>query len=84
MKLVNTLSILGISIGMMFLLGMSLTNQPQTAQATGGAGQIKDLIDPMIERAIEYIKQGNMELALEEIESLQKELSDTYEADKED
>lgn len=82
MKLVNkTLSILGISIGM-FLLGMSALSSIEEAQATGGVGQIKDLIDPMIERAIQYLNEGNIELALEEIESLQKELSDTYEADK--
>lgn len=56
----------------------------QQVDATGGAGQIKDLIDPMIERAIQAIKNNNTDLALYEIENLKKELSDTYEADKDD
>lgn len=56
----------------------------QQAYATGGAGQIKELIDPMIERAIQAIKNNNTDLALYEIENLKKELSDTYEADKDD
>lgn len=54
----------------------------QQVDATGGAGQIKDLIDPMIERAIQAIKNNNTDIALYEIENLKKELSDTYEADK--
>lgn len=52
--------------------------------ATGGAGEIKELIDPLIDRAIEALQNNNTELALEEIETLKNELQDTFEADKED
>lgn len=51
-------------------------------EATGGAGEIKGLIDPIIERAIEALQNNNTELALEEIETLKNELDDTFETDK--
>ena len=50
-------------------------------QATGGAGEIKGLIDPIIDRAIAAIEKGNTELALEEIQTLKDELEDTFESD---
>lgn len=52
------------------------------AYATGGAGEIKKLIDPIIDRAIEALDEGNIELALEELQTLKNELNDTFEADK--
>lgn len=82
-NLINILSIAGISIGM-FLIGMSLTNPQQEVQATGGPGVIKELIDPMIDRAIEYLQNNNTELALEEIQTIKNELADTFEADEEE
>ena len=54
----------------------------EKAQATGGAGEIKGLIDPILERAITALQNGDTELALEEIQTLQNELDDTFEADK--
>jgi hypothetical protein len=49
--------------------------------ATGGAGEIKGLIDPIIDRAITALQQNNTELALEEIETLKNELDDTFAVD---
>ena len=54
----------------------------QKIEATGGAGEIKELIDPIIQRAIDALQSNNTELALEEIETLKNELDDTFEADK--
>ena len=56
----------------------------EDAQATGGAGEIKDLIDPIIERAITALQQNNTDLALEEITTLKNELQDTYSQEEED
>jgi hypothetical protein len=54
----------------------------QNADATGGAGEIKGLIDPMLERAIQALENNNTELALEEIQTLKNELDDTFEVDE--
>lgn len=54
------------------------------AQATGGAGEIKGLIDPIIDRAITALQNNNTELALEEIQTLKNELTDTFSADEEE
>ena len=62
-------------------IGILVLNEK--ALATGGAGEIKGLIDPILERAITALQNGDIELALEEIETLQNELDDTFEADKE-
>jgi phage gp29-like protein len=61
---------------------INLHQQQQIAQATGGAGEIKGLIDPLIDRAIEALQNNNTELALEEIQTLKDELEDTYEVDE--
>ena len=55
-----------------------------TAQATGGAGEIKGLIDPIIDRAITALQNNNTDLALEEIQTLKNELTDTFSADEEE
>jgi hypothetical protein len=60
------------------------TTQIQLAQATGGAGEIKGLIDPMIQRAIQALNNNNTELALEELETIQNELNDTFSVDEDD
>ena len=73
MKLVNTLSIVGISIGM-FLIGMSLN--PNNAQATGCPVEI---IKPFIDDAIKSIQAGDTQTALSQLEDAKKELSDMYE-----
>ena len=52
------------------ILGVGIHSMFQTAEATGGAGEIKGLIDPMIDRAIEALQNNNTELALEEIQTL--------------
>jgi hypothetical protein len=65
------------------LLGLVITvQQQQNAYATGGAGEIKGLIDPIIERAITALQQNNTDLAIEEITNLKNELDDTFQADK--
>ena len=56
----------------------------QNIGATGGAGDIKILIDPIIERAITALQQNNTDLAIEEITNLKNELDDTFSADKEE
>lgn len=56
----------------------------QKAQATGGAGEIKGLIDPIIDRAITALENNNTELALEEIQTLKNELDDTFSVDEEE
>lgn len=68
--------IITVTIGILLGLGIN------AAQATGGAGEIKGLIDPIIDRAIEALQQNNTELALEEIQTLKDELNDTFEQDK--
>ena len=73
------LYILTATVTVGLFLGIGINN---TAQATGGAGDIKILIDPIIERAITALQQNNTDLALEEITTLKNELSDTFEADK--
>ena len=64
--------------------GIYAFNVVEDAQATGGAGEIKDLIDPIIERAITALQQNNTDLALEEITTLKNELQDTYSQEEED
>ena len=51
-------------------------------QATGGAGEIKGLIDPIIDRAITALQNNNTDLALEEIQTLKGELDDTFSVDE--
>ena len=53
-------------------------------QATGGAGEIKGLIDPIIDRAIAALQNNNTDLALEEIQTLKGELDDTFSVDEEE
>lgn len=59
-----------------------VVNLVASAQATGGAGEIKGLIDPIIDRAIAAIENNNTELALEEIQTLKNELDDTFSTDE--
>jgi len=61
-----------------------LTTFQQDVQATGGAGDIKGLIDPIIDRAITALQANNTDLALEEIQTLKDELDDTFAVDEED
>jgi phage gp29-like protein len=56
----------------------------EEANATGGAGEIKGLIDPIIDRAISALQNNNTELALEEIQTLKNELDDTFKTDKDE
>lgn len=51
----------------------------QNVYATGGGKDIASLIQPMIDRALQYIEQGNTDAALEELEQVQNELKDTFE-----
>lgn len=77
---------LGIIIGSMvgIPLGISTLDQMQEAQATGGAGEIKGLIDPIIDRALTALQNNNTELAYEEIQTLKNELDDTFSADEDE
>jgi phage gp29-like protein len=76
----NTIAALCLfSFSLAFSVGSYLILQD--AQATGGAGEIKGLIDPIIDRAITALQQNNTELALEEIETLKNELDDTFAVD---
>jgi hypothetical protein len=76
----NTIAALCLfSFSLAFSVGSYLILQE--VQATGGAGEIKGLIDPIIDRAITALQQNNTELALEEIETLKNELDDTFSAD---
>jgi phage gp29-like protein len=54
----------------------------EEAQATGGADTIKNLIDPILDRAIDALEQNNSEVALEELQTVRDELDDTFEADQ--
>lgn len=72
-------TILGLMVGIP--LGISILDNMK-AQATGGAGEIKGLIDPMLDRAIEALQNNNTELALEEIQTLKNELDDTFSVDE--
>lgn len=74
-------TILGLMVGIP--LGIS-TLDNMKAQATGGAGEIKGLIDPMLDRAIEALQNNNTELALEEIQTVKNELEDTFSADSDE
>lgn len=58
--------------------------QQQQAQATGGIGEIKDIVDPIIDRTIQALQNNNTQLALEELDTLKNELKDTYEAEEEE
>jgi hypothetical protein len=79
----NTIAALCLfSFSLAFSVGSYLILQD--AQATGGAGEIKGLIDPIIERAITALQTNNTELALEEIETLKQELDDTFAVDEEE
>ena len=68
-----------VSVSMMMIVGLQTT-----AYSTGGAGEIKGLIDPIIDRAIAAIEKGNIELALEEIQTLKNELDDTFSTDEDE
>jgi hypothetical protein len=74
----------GISIGLLLFLVNSLNSELQKVQATGGAGEIKGLIDPIIDRAISAVQSNNSQLALEELYTLQQELDDTFSVDEEE
>ena len=63
------------------LLTVNLVTTPTLA--TGGAGDIKGLIDPIIDRAIVALQNNNTDLALEEITTLKNELNDTFSAEEE-
>ena len=65
-------------------LGIGINSMYQIAQATGGAGEIKGLIDPIIDRAITALQNNNTDLALEEIQTLKGELDDTFSVDEEE
>lgn len=84
--LITTIAIFAIILGAGVTASTILykTSSPpqQVAQATGGAGEIKGLIDPIIERAITALQQNNTDLALEEITNLKNELADTFKADE--
>jgi hypothetical protein len=56
----------------------------EDAQGTGGAGEIKGLIDPIIDRAISAVQSNNSQLALEELYTLQQELDDTFAVEEEE
>ena len=83
----KTAIFLGTILGLMMVglpLGVTIIDQME-ANATGGAGEIKGLIDPIIDRAITALETNNTELALEEIQTLKQELDDTFAVDsKED
>ena len=68
-----------VSVSMLMVVGLQTA-----AYSTGGAGEIKGLIDPIIDRAITALEKGNTELALEEIQTLKNELEDTFSAEDED
>lgn len=69
----------------LFVLAIaSVLTTHQIAFATGGAGEIKGLIDPIIDRALTALQQNNTELAYEEIQTLKNELDDTFSADEDD
>jgi Tfp pilus assembly protein PilF len=77
-------TLLAIIIGLTVVIGLhvsGLVTFHWNADATGGAGEISKLIMPMIDRAIEYLEQGNTDAALEEINTLKQELKDTFEVD---
>jgi hypothetical protein len=74
-------TILGLMVGIP--IGVATIDQMK-AQATGGAGEIKGLIDPIIDRAISAVQSNNSELALEELYTLQQELDDTFAVDEEE
>jgi hypothetical protein len=80
-RAIAALSFMTFSIA--FATTMFLTSQPQ-AQATGGVGEIKDLIDPIVDRAITALQNNNTEAALEEIQTLKGELADTYSLEEEE
>jgi phage gp29-like protein len=78
------ISIIFLSV-IMATLGSVITFQTfEDVQATGGAGEIKGLIDPIIDRAITALQSNNTELALEEIQTLKQELDDTFAVDSEE
>ena len=74
----NLLLILPIALFATILI----VNLVATVQATGGAGEIKGLIDPIIDRAITALQNNNTDLALEEIKTLKGELDDTFSVDE--
>lgn len=53
--------------------------QQTNVYATGGGKDIAGLIQPMIDRTIQYLNEGNTDAALEELETIQNELKDTFE-----
>jgi hypothetical protein len=69
-----------LSATMLGINFFALVTEP--VQATGGAGEIKGLIDPIIDRAITALQNNNTELALEEIQTLKNELTDTFSVDE--
>jgi hypothetical protein len=51
------------------------------AYATGGGKEIAELVLPIIDRAIVAVESGNIELALEELETAKGELKDIFEVE---
>lgn len=75
---------LTVTVTIATFLGIGINSMYQTAQATGGAGQIKGLIDPIIDRAITALQNNNTDAALEEIQTLKGELDDTFSVEEEE
>jgi Tfp pilus assembly protein PilF len=69
-----------ITIVFAFVGGLLL---PSPVQATGGAGQIAELVMGQLNDALTYLNEGDTQAASEEIQEAINELKDTYEADQE-
>lgn len=69
-------SILVVVLSITIMLGLATYNE---VYGTGGGKDIAGLIQPMIDRAMQYINDGNTDAALEELETIQNELKDTFE-----
>ena len=67
---------------MMLLPTIYLTEPIQNVNATGGGIDVAGIVDPMILRAIEAIKAGNMDKALYELNNAHKEFLDTFNLEK--
>lgn len=76
------IKLLSIVVATMLLPAIYLSEPIQQASATGGGMDIAGIVDPMVLRAIEAIKAGNMDKALYELNNAHKEFLDTFNLEK--
>jgi phage gp29-like protein len=72
------IKLLSLLVATMLLPAIYISEGIQTASATGGGEALIKHIQPMIDRAIQALNNGQTDVAMEELDTIQKELLDKF------